>query len=101
MAREEERWQRLVVDKTGNKEAKEIREQIKVPESYDLGLDKRGNALNSSKRRCHDFTGGTIFERQDGKKGESRNWTATFIRASCVSCRNKSRMLNHRGRSEE
>jgi hypothetical protein len=37
--------------------------------------------------------------REDGKKGEGRNWTASFTRAGCVACRNEGGMLNHRGRS--
>jgi hypothetical protein len=103
MARNSEKWQRTVVDKTVGKEEKvqEMKVPVKIPDSYDLSLDKRGNILNSSNRRAHNFgvNRGPVFGREDGKKGDGRNWTASFTRAGCVACRNEGGMLNHRGRS--
>jgi hypothetical protein len=104
-ALEDEKWQRIVIDKTGRGDGagKERREGMTIPDSHDVGLDRRGSILNSSNRRAHNFGSNKmpLFARKDGGKGEGRNWTASFTRAGCVACRNEMGILNHRGRGGE
>jgi hypothetical protein len=82
----ERKWVRSVIEEeTGE----EWEEKLPLPESYRIGLDKRGMVMNSSARSRNNF--GTnkeaLFPKTGGQKGEKVNWTATFTRTGCIACR--------------
>jgi hypothetical protein len=92
------RWVRSVIEEeTGE----EWEEKLPLPDTYKLGLDKRGMVMNSSARAKNNF--GTnkeaLFPKGGGQKGEKVNWTASFTRAGCIACRDEEDRLNHSGRT--
>ena len=68
--RGEERWKRTVEKVVGGEKSKVV-EKIPLPDSYDLGLDRRGLDLNSSARKNNQFGNNrrAVFQKENGGKG--------------------------------
>ena len=84
-ARGEERWKRTVEKEVGGEKSKSI-EKIPLLEQYELGLDRRGMEINSFPRKNSQFGSNrrALLLKENGGKGEKRNWTANFTREGCV-----------------
>jgi len=82
-------------------EKTEWEEGIPLPEEYRLGLDRRGQVLNSSARPNNNLgvNKEALFPKPNKERGEKVNWTATFTRGGCIACRDEQDSLNHAGRT--
>ena len=96
--KEDKRWIRKVSENGVVRE-----EGMPLPEEYILGLEKRGEELNSSARAKNGMGTGrnAIFPKEGNQKGEGRNWIASFTKAGCISCRNEREELIHQGRNSD
>ncbi len=96
--KEERRWVRNVSENGVVRE-----EGMPLPEEYRLGLERRGEELNSSARAKNGMGTGrnAIFPKEGNQKGENKNWIASFTKAGCISCRNDKEELVHQGRNSE
>jgi hypothetical protein len=102
--KDDSRWKRTTVrwekDDKGQMDRKEERVSIPIPESFDLGRERKGMEINNSNRLNNNF--GTnreaLFPGGKSVKQEGKNWLASFTKKGCVSCRNEDGKLSHRGR---
>ncbi len=97
-AKEDRRWLRTIIEKGEKRE-----EGMPLPKEYRLGLEGRGEELNSSARNKNGMGTGrkAIFPKENGEKGEGKNWIATFTKSGCIGCRNDREELVHQGRNSE
>jgi hypothetical protein len=96
--KEDRRWKRVVSEKGTRRE-----ESMPLPATYRLGLEKRGEELNNSSRNKNGMGTGrkAVFPKENGQKGEGKNWIASFTRSGCISCRNDREELIHQGRNSD
>ncbi len=96
--KEDKRWKRIVSEKGTRRE-----ESMPLLANYRLGLERRGEELNNSSRNKNGMgTGRTaVFPKENGQKGEGKNWIGSFTRSGCISCRNDREELIHQGRNSE
>ena len=98
------RWERVFVESgyVGD-EVVEIErvERIPLPDSYKLGLEKKGVDMNNSDRPVSNFGVGKWPIFVNGGRDESKNWISSFHRGGCTSCVGESGERLHQGRNSK
>jgi hypothetical protein len=96
------RWQRVVVESgyAGEEVIETERiERLVLPESYKLGLEKKGAELNNSDRPTNNFGVGRMPLFPVGAGEEGRNWISSFHKGGCIACVGESGERLHQGRN--
>jgi hypothetical protein len=102
--KDDSRWKMTTVrwekNDKGWMDRKEEKVSLPIPESFDLGRERKGMEINNSNRLHNNFgmNREALFPGGKSVKQEGKNWLASFTKTGCVSCRNEDGKLNHRGR---
>ncbi len=86
-------------DESGGMIRKKKKEGIRLPDNFDLDMERKGMYKNNSNRIMNNFETHkeTLFPDKQSMKNEGWNWLASFMKTRCVPCIDEDGRLNHKG----